>query len=216
MEKYWKVRNIITWLFRTASRLEIEGVENVPSEGGCLLAVNHTSRLDTPALMVASPRRVYPLVASKYRTFPGFNWLLNVSEAIWIRRFEFDREALLKAMDVLRRGDVLGVAPEGTRSPTASLQKGKAGAAFLAARAGVPVVPTASIGTHTMLRDFTRLRRMKIRVIFGEAFHLPKEGKLSAEELESASNLIMERIAVLLPPEYRGVYADVAVDQTAS
>lgn len=208
MEKYWKVRKVMTWLFRIASQLEIVGAENIPAEGPCVMAVNHISRLDTPTLMIASPRRVYPLVANKYRNFPGFNWLLNAGEAIWIRRFEFDREALMKAVDVLRRGDILGLAPEGTRSSTNALQKGKPGAAFLAARTGSPIVPVASTGTHSMLQDFTRLRRMKIRVVFGESFHLPKEGKLSTEELEAATDLIMRRIAEMLPPEYRGVYAD--------
>lgn len=206
-EMYWKIHKVFSWFFRLLTRVEVVGAEHIPQEGGCLLVTNHISRLDTPALLIASPRRIYPLAADKYKTFPVFNWLLNQSEAVWINRSEFDREALLNSIAVLKRGDVLGIAPEGTRSSTAALQKAKSGVAFLAARTGVVVVPVGVTGTNTMLQDFLRLRRMRIRVTFGEAFSLPKYGKLSPDELAVATDLIMARVAALLPPDYRGVYA---------
>ncbi|HOT91391.1 MAG TPA: lysophospholipid acyltransferase family protein [Anaerolineae bacterium] len=208
---YWQIRVIIGRLFRILTHLEVVGVEHIPMQGGCLLVTNHISRLDTPALLVASPRRVYPLAADKYKNFPIFNQLLNISEAIWINRTEFDREALLKAMAVLQRGDMLGIAPEGTRSRDGQLHKAKPGVAFLAARTGVDIVPVGITGTATMLQDFARLRRMRIRVTFGAPFRLPKYGKLSADELDAATELIMAHIAALLPPSYRGVYASSAL-----
>jgi len=214
MEAYWKMRQVIGAIFQLLTRMEVKGVENIPKEGGCLLVTNHISRLDTPALLVAAQRRIYPLAADKYKNFPGFNWLLNISEAIWINRTEFDREALLNSIAVLKRGDVLGIAPEGTRSRSGTLQKAKSGVAFLAARTGVPVVPVGITGTNTMLQDFARLRRMHVCVTFGEAFYLPKYGKLMADELNAATDLIMGRLAALLPPPYRGVYA--AADIAAS
>ncbi len=204
---YWQIRRIIGGLFRVLTHLEVVGAEYIPMQGGCLLVTNHISRLDTPALLVASPRRVYPLAADKYKNFPIFNQLLNISEAIWINRTEFDREALLKAIAVLQRGDMLGIAPEGTRSRDGQLHKAKPGVAFLAARTGVDIVPVGITGTATMLQDFARLRRMRIRVVFGPPFRLPKYGKLSADELAAATDLIMARIAALLPPAYRGFYA---------
>ena len=207
MEAYWKMRQVIGALFRLLARVEITGAEHIPEEGGCLLVTNHISRLDTPALLVAASRRIYPLAADKYQNFPVFNWLLNISEAIWINRTEFDREALLNSIAVLKRGDVLGIAPEGTRSRNGSLQKAKSGVAFLAARTGVPVIPVGITGTNTMMQDFSHLRRMRICVTFGEAFDLPKYGKLTADELDATTDLIMGRLAVLLPPPYRGVYA---------
>lgn len=207
MVDYWEIRKIIGWLFGLLSQIEVVGAEHVPLEGGCLLVTNHISRLDTPALLVASPRRIYPLAADKYKNFPVFNWLLNISEAIWINRFEFDREALLKSIEVLRRGDILGIAPEGTRSLDGALHKAKPGVAFLAARTDVVVVPVGITGTQSMLQDFLRLRRMRIRVTFGESFRLPKYGKLSTDELAAATDMIMSRVAALLPPTYRGVYA---------
>lgn len=211
MEAYWKMRQVIGTLFRLLARMEITGAEHIPTEGGCVLVTNHISRLDTPALLVAAPRRIYPLAADKYKNFPLFNWLLNISEAIWINRAEFDREALLNSIAVLKRGDVLGIAPEGTRSPSGSLQRAKSGVAFLAARTAVPIVPVGITGTNTMLQDFLHLRRMHIRVAFGEAFYLPKSGKLTADELDTMTDLIMGRLAALLPPTQRGVYADADV-----
>jgi 1-acyl-sn-glycerol-3-phosphate acyltransferase len=207
MGDYWKMRTVIGWLFGLLSRVEVVGAEHIPMEGGCLLVLNHISRLDTPLLLVASPRRIYPLAADKYKNFPVFNWLLNISEAIWINRSEFDREALLKSIEVLKRGDMLGIAPEGTRSPDGALRKAKPGVAFLAARTDVSIVPVGITGTQSMLQDFLRLRRMRIRVTFGEPFRLPKYGKLSADELVTATDMIMSRVAALLPPIYRGVYA---------
>ena len=207
MEAYWKMRQVIGAIFRLLTRMEIKGTENIPQEGGCLIVTNHISRLDTPALLVAMPRRIYPLAADKYRNFPVFNWLLKISEVIWINRTEFDREALLNSIAVLKRGDVLGIAPEGTRSRSGALQKAKSGVAFLAARTGVPIVPVGITGTNTMLQDFSRLRRMQIGVTFGEMFYLPKYGKLTAGELDATTDLIMGRLAALLPPTYRGVYA---------
>jgi len=204
---YWKMRTIIGWLFSLLSRVEVVGAEHIPMEGGCLLVLNHISRLDTPVLLVASPRRIYPLAADKYKNFPIFNWLLKISDVVWINRAEFDREALLKSIDVLKRGDMLGIAPEGTRSRDSALHKGKPGVAFLAARTGVSIIPVGITGTQSMLQDFLRLRRMRIRVTFGEPFRLPKYGKLSTDELAAATDLIMSRVAALLPPTYRGVYA---------
>jgi 1-acyl-sn-glycerol-3-phosphate acyltransferase len=214
MEAYWKMRQVIGAIFHLLTRLEVKGAENIPEEGGCLLVTNHISRLDTPALLVTATRRIYPLAADKYKNFPVFNWLLNISEAVWINRAEFDREALLNSIAVLKRGDVLGIAPEGTRSRNGALQKAKSGVAFLAARTGVPIVPVGITGTNTMVQDFSRLRRMQICVAFGEAFYLPKYGKLTTDELDATTDLIMGRLAALLPPAHRGIYA--AADITSS
>lgn len=212
MGDYWKMRSVIGWLFHLVSRFEVEGSDNIPEDGGCLLVLNHISRLDTPALLVASPRRIYPLVADNYRTYPLFKWLLTIAEAVWINRSEFDRQALLDAVGVLRRGDVLGIAPEGTRSPDGVLRQAKPGVAFLAARTGATILPVGITGTQSMMQSFLKLQRMHILLNFGEPFRLPKYGRLSTDELAEATNLIMGRVAALLPPVYRGVYAPFALD----
>ncbi|MGC9356902.1 MAG: lysophospholipid acyltransferase family protein [Anaerolineae bacterium] len=205
--KYRVVRQILRTLFHLLSDLEVEGLEHIPEEGAGILATNHISRLDTPLLGAVCPRRVTGMVALEYRDYPLFRWVLGAAEPIWVRRSEFDREALLESIRVLRRGGFLGLAPEGTRSPDGTLQQGKHGVAFLAARAKVPIVPVGISGTDRMVERFRKLRRMQIRVVFGEPFHLPQEGRLNPEELAAATEIIMLGIARLLPPERRGVYA---------
>ncbi len=206
-----RLQKAVALLFRLLARIEVVGAENVPSEGGLILATNHISRLDTPLLGIACPRRVYGMVAEKYKSYPFFHWFLKMTDPIWVRRSEFDRSALMQALQLLEEGKVLGLAPEGTRSRTASLQPGKPGVAFLAAHAHVPLLPVAITGTEQMGSRLRRLQRMKVRVVFGEPFRLEKEGRLRSEELAVATQRIMVRIARLLPPSYRGAYAgDVA------
>jgi 1-acyl-sn-glycerol-3-phosphate acyltransferase len=203
-----RLQKTIALLFHLLSRLEIVGAEKVPAEGGMILATNHISRLDTPLLGISCPRRVYGMVAEKYKSYPFFNWFLKMTDPIWVRRSDFDRGALMEALELLEAGKVLGLAPEGTRSRTASLQPGKPGIAFLAAHAHVPLVPVAITGTEQMWARFRRFQRMRVRVTFGEPFRLEKEGRLRSEELAEATQRIMLHIAQLLPPAYRGVYAD--------
>jgi len=100
---------------------------------------------------------------------------------------------------------VLGIAPEGTRSKTGSLQRGKPGAAYLALRANVPILPVVVTGTERVFRDLLRLRRPRVRVVIGEPFRLtlPEDEK---RPLQALADRMMYRLAELLPPEYRGVY----------
>ncbi len=206
--KFESFRKAVDFLVHLVSRLHVEGTENIPAEGGVILATNHISRLDTPVLGISCPRRVYGMVAEKYRAYPIFNWFLSMTDPIWVRRSEFDRGALLRSLEILKEGKVLGLAPEGTRSRTGALQPGKPGVAFIAARARVPIVPVGVTGTEEMMKRFRRFQRMRIHVVFGEPFHLPQEGRLRSEALAEATDEIMIRIARLLPPAYRGAYAD--------
>ncbi len=205
-KRYTRVRKALSIAIHALGRVEVQGVKNIPEEGGCILALNHLSRLDTPLTGITCPRQVYALVAAKYKSYPVFNWFTEAIGGIWVRRTEFSREPLMTAIRVLKRGDVLGLAPEGTRSPSGSLQSGKPGVAFIAAHAGVPIVPVGITGTQKM-KDLLRFRRMRFSITYGEPFRLPQGGRLSSSELAEATELIMVRIANLLPPEYRGVYA---------
>ena len=214
-KKYRRVRTVLILLFRYLSHLHVAGTEHIPEEGAFLLATNHISRLDTPLLGATCPRQVHALVAAKYKDYPFFRWFVDTVNGIWVRRTDFDREALLKAVSILREGKVLGVAPEGTRSPTANLQQGRPGAAFLAARVGVPIIPVGITGTQHMLPDLRRFRRPELNVVYGEPFHLPQTGRLSSEDLSDATDLIMRRIAALLPTAYQGVYASSGLQTVA-
>jgi len=207
---YKRLHWLFTFLFRLLAQIEVSGFDSIPQTGGFVLATNHLSRLDTPLLMITCPRRVFVFVADKYRKFPVFNLILKWADAIWVRRGEADREALQAALETLRAGNVVGLAPEGTRSPTGGLQHGKPGVAFLASRANVPIVPVAVTGTERMLEDLCRLRRLRLRVVFDEPLYITNDTgrRLSSADLEMATESLMLRLARLLPAEYRGVYAD--------
>ncbi len=213
--RYWRLVKILKGLYRLVGDVEIIGAEKIPREGGVIITANHLSWLDTPLVAMASPRKLVPFGAIKYRSWPIFRQIMEAANVIWVRRGEIDREALQKALAVLKLGGALGIAPEGTRSPTRALQHGKEGTAYLASRAGVPIVPAALTGTERFKDDLGRLRRMHMRIVFGDPYRLP-EGRLRGKALAEATDLIMRKIAELLPPSYRGVYAGEVNDDETS
>jgi 1-acyl-sn-glycerol-3-phosphate acyltransferase len=149
------------------------------------------------------------LVARKHYQNPFFRWIVNRMNGIWISRNEIDTSALRAARDQLKAGGVLGIAPEGTRSGTGALIKPKTGAAFLADQARVPIIPVGVSGTFQITKEILTLRRPRITVRFGEPFTLPPVDRSDREaELNRNTDEIMCRIAALIPPENRGVYAD--------
>jgi 1-acyl-sn-glycerol-3-phosphate acyltransferase len=205
---YRIARAVIGLLLRLLTRLEISGIENVPCEGPFIMAMNHLHWLDPPLAMVVIPRQMAVFAAEKWEHRWPVGWLLkNVGNAIFVRRGEVDRKALRAALSLLESGKVLGLAPEGTRSRTGGLQRGKDGAAYLAMRTGVPIVPLAAWGQETTFRELKRGRRARIRVVIGSPFRLTGIARDSrAEELAAATERIMRTIAEMLPEEYRGVY----------
>ena len=195
-------------VYRMLSRRELLGAENIPASGGCLLVINHMSIVDAPLIftLVKHPRMV-GLVATKYSRSLFLRWLLNHTGVIWVRRGEADRTALKAALKALREGVMLGVAPEGTRSRNGSLQLAKAGIAFLATNANVPIVPAVVINTDRAFAELRRLRRPLLKLIIGPPFRLPplRPGQRSAQ-LRMHTEAIMLRLAALLPYRHRGVY----------
>ncbi len=206
------MRTVLKWIVRLLipffMRLEVVGRENFPQQGPYILVTNHLSAYDTPLLFALCPHSVRALAASKHRSNPFFGPLLALGGSIWVRRGEIDRDALSGALSWLGEGGVLGMAPEGTRARGVyALQKGKTGAAYLATRTGSPILPVGLTGTERIKEELPRLRRARVRVVIGEPFCLPESGPVRGEKLDEYTELIMRRIAALLPPEYRGVYA---------
>ena len=204
---YRPLRAIVGLLFRIFTRFEVVGLENLPPKGALILVTNHIHLLDPPATLVALPRPVTPLAAQKWRgTVVGL--LLRLVGAIFIKRGEVDRRALRRSLAVLRQGGILGLAPEGTRSKTHDLQPARAGVAYIAHLSGAPLLPVAVTGVEEAIPALLHLRRARVRVTIGEPFVLPVlDHKPKASELLEQADLVMHRIAALLPPAYRGVYA---------
>ena len=151
------------------------------------------------------------MIADKYQKDLLWRWLGDHLNAIWLDREEVDFSSLREVFRRLKDGGLLGIAPEGTRSKTEALAPGKPGAAYLAARSQVPLIPVGVTGTEDRLvkQKLKRLQRLDITINIGEPFMLPPLPRKNREEfLQESTDEIMCQIAALLPPEYRGVYKD--------
>ncbi len=202
------LRAIINVILSLISHREYVGLENIPAEPPYIMVINHLAVFDAPLMLTVCPHTIRAFAAAKHKRNPLYAAVLMMAGPIWVRRGEVDRKALREALDVLKRGGALGMAPEGTRArgPYA-LQKGKTGPAYLATRADVPLVPVGLTGTEQIKSNLPRLRRTHIRVVVGKPFRLPESGRVRGQKLREYTDLIMHRIAELLPEEYRGVYA---------
>lgn len=209
---YRVIRILDSMLVRMLTRLEVEGFERVPKEGAYIATGNHLGFLDPILVYYLLDRQdIIMLVAEKYRRYALARWLVKSVDAIFVERFSADFAVMREVLSRLRAGGVLIIAPEGTRSKSGGLQAGRSGAAYLAAKAQVPVLPVAVIGSedYRLIASLKRLRRVPITIKIGEAFSLPPLPPVDREAaLQRYSDEIMCRIAALLPPEYRGVYAD--------
>ncbi|MBI4769511.1 MAG: 1-acyl-sn-glycerol-3-phosphate acyltransferase [Chloroflexi bacterium] len=207
---YRLVRVVLRALFRLTCRLEVHGVEILPHSGPYIFVVNHLHLFDAPLIFaLLEDRHAMGFIGSTHRRNPIIRWIVQPAGVIWLHRGEPDRAALTAALEALRRGLILGVAPEGTRSKTGGLQPGKEGVAFLASRACVPVYPVGLVNTAQVVPGWKRLRRPRVSVRVGEPFDLAAiEITDRTQRLAVWTDEIMCRIAALLPPEYRGVYAE--------
>lgn len=206
------VKYFLLALLKVVARVDVQGLANLPA-GSCVVVINHLSSFDTLTGIAVGPiRQATTFAAIEHRSDPIGGSILDQLGVIWVRRGEADREAIKIALDELRNGTVMAMAIEGTRSRTGGLQAGKTGPAFLASRTHIPMVPGAIWGTENIITNLKRLRRSEVHLRLGQPFHLP-EGRANAEELEEYTDQVMLKIAAMLPPQYRGVYADRVKDE---
>jgi 1-acyl-sn-glycerol-3-phosphate acyltransferase len=207
---YGAFKLLVRVLLRSLAKLEVEGEEHLPAGGPLLIVFNHLAWWDAPVAMAVLPWRMRAIALKDLQRVPVTGQLLSLSGAIWVDRGRYDRQALRDALSVLKESEVLGIAPEGRMSVTGALERGKTGPVFLARKADVPILPVALTGTEKALGEWRRFHRPSIRVVIGKVFRLPEpRGDMPAKmQRQSDADLIMEKLAELLPPEYRGVYAD--------
>ena len=204
--QFWTPRPIYRWghrltsLFcKTVGRLEAEGVEHIPREGGVLLVSNHVSFLDPVIVGSAASREIHYMARSNAFDIPGLGKLIAAYNAYPVNRGAPDLGALRKTISLLQAGNVVLMFPEGTRSVDGTLGKARDGACFIAHRAGVPTLPVFHSGAEQVLpRNSKRLRRSKLRVIFGEPLELTTEEFETRREMyQHMGNQMMEAIADL-------------------
>ncbi|GIU99611.1 MAG: 1-acyl-sn-glycerol-3-phosphate acyltransferase [Actinomycetota bacterium] len=174
------------WALRWWLDLRVEGAEHVPARGAAIVAMNHESALDIPVAAVACPRRITFMAKRELFRGPFTSWALERLGGFRVERERYDLRAVRIALEVLRRGEVLGMYPEGTRAP-GELLPFLPGSAWLALRTGAPLVPTAILGTERAA-DATRPRRVRVQVRFGEPIRVapvrePGERRRRAEAL---------------------------------
>jgi 1-acyl-sn-glycerol-3-phosphate acyltransferase len=205
---YWFLHRVFRFIGWLLLKQDVIGLENIPRQGPYLIVVNHLGIADPPLIFINVYRQLTMFAADKWKKVPGIRHLAEAAGVIWVARGEADLSAIKAALAVLKAGRPLGLAPEGTRSPTRALQPGKTGAAYLADRTGVAIVPIGISGSERLTENLRQLRRTHVRFEVGRPFHLPPNGRAKGEVLDDYTTQIMCRIAALLPPEYRGVYAD--------
>lgn len=212
---YFIPRALLKILFTIAckvtTRWEIYGLENLPKQGPYIIAINHLHYFDPPIVYASMPWRmifkVRAFAAEKYRhTLIGLP--VHLTHGIFVKRGELDRDALREALGHLKEGNMLAIAPEGTRSKTGGLQEGKPGIIYLAQRTNAPIIPLAIYGQERVWQELKRGRRQRVVERIGEPFVLPPlDRKRKNEQMDELTTELMCKIAALLPEEYRGVYA---------
>lgn len=204
---YYVARLIVrTWL-RLFTRWQVRGRENIPSQGPLLVVANHVNLIDVPLLGVSFDRRVIFMAKKELFHFRLIGHFVSGLGAFPVHRGQLDRKALRQANRVLADGQALIMFPEGTRSRSGQLRPAFPGSALVALRSGVPILPVAITGTEKIKGATWLLRRPQLTVNIGHPFRLPQvNSKLSKTELAELTNLLMGRIAELLPTEYQGKY----------
>ena len=180
-------------------KLRVEGYEHVPAAGPVVILANHESYFDPYLVSFVTPRPV--VFMAKTELFEGLGgWLFPRLNTMPVKRGTGDLGAFRNAAKVLREGGVLGIFPEGTRSPDGQLQAAQPGAISIALRSGVPIVPVAIAGTYDVLPRQGGLRRAPIAVAAGRPVRfcdLPPEAHRDKRVLAAVGTWVMAEIARL-------------------
>jgi 1-acyl-sn-glycerol-3-phosphate acyltransferase len=206
-------RQLVEWALRAVIRLEIKDRENLPEEGAIIAVFNHLNLIDPPLHIISILPRDSIIMAKEelffYWPIPLFRILMDIAEAYPVRRrgtAEERRMAIKYAEDVLAKGLVFGIYPEGTRSKLGCLKEAHTGCALIAVDTGVPLIPVSIRGTEK-LKGIGWLTRPKVIITFGKPFELPPvTGRPTEKKLKELTEYTMGKIASVLPPEYRGRY----------
>jgi len=203
-------RPIFRLIFHVLSDVDLIGRENIPKKGAYLITINHISFFEPPFILAFWPTAPEGAGAIEIWSRPGQAILVRLYHGIPVHRGEFDRQSLDTMIAVLKSGRPLLLAPEGGRTHDLGMRKALPGVAYIVDKTDVPVIPVGIIGTTDDFLDRAlHFKRPRLEMRIGVPFSLPQvEGKGAArrEALQVNADKIMQAIAELIPPEYRGVY----------
>lgn len=206
------MRGFIRFLgFRILWKVTVTGEENIPDSGPAILMMNHISLLDPVLCMGAVMNRfVIPMSKIENMRNPLLSPFIRFWGAYAISRGEVDRRALTNSIELLKSGQLILIAPEGTRQP-GGLARPKEGMAYIATKANAVIVPAAISGAKGWQSNLKRLKRTHINVNFGPPFRFnpPENTRAAREALPAMMEEAMYQLALAVTdPDGRGVYAD--------
>lgn len=222
---------IVRIFFFIFAEIEVHGREHIPSRGPLIVVANHFSLFEVPLISLVLPHVPIFMAARELAEYIIMDLVLWANGSILIKRGQADRQALKKAFELLNKGGVLAIFPEGgitaetiamaTRGEStnqlpnvranAQLLPARAGTSFIAVQSQAPILPMAFLGTEQMEENVKRLRRTKIKVFIGRPFGplLVDEGLRGREkraQINALGHEMMRQVALLLPEENRGYY----------
>jgi 1-acyl-sn-glycerol-3-phosphate acyltransferase len=208
-------RNILRFLIRyigvplLAKLDKVDGLENVPGEGPGILLINHISFLDSLIVLHSMPRNIVPLAKKEVYDYPVVGIFPKLWGVVPINRDQLDRKALGQITAILKAGEIILVAPEGTRHN--ELHEGRVGVAYLASRTGAPVIPVAITGSKGFpaLRTSKRWKEPGVHIRIGRLFRYHTDlRRARKDKLRLMTDEAMYILASLLPENLRGVYSE--------
>ncbi|HHY13403.1 MAG TPA: 1-acyl-sn-glycerol-3-phosphate acyltransferase [Thermoanaerobacterales bacterium] len=188
---YVSVKTVFSIVFRILFKLEVIGRENVPEDGPLILCSNHISWLDPIIIACTVNRKLHYMAKSELFHNPFLRYIFNSLGAFPVKRKRADRKAIRKSLELLDKGEVLGLFPEGTRSKTGKLLKPEPGVALIALKSNSPILPVAIKGPYKLFHPIT--------IIIGKPFYIDESVERKASKtLQCHSNKIMQNIGRLL------------------
>lgn len=207
---------MVRLIFHTFSRVKITGLENIPRGQAYVVAVNHVSIFDPPLALSFWPEMLEAIGAADVFDRPFQGQLVKLYGAIPVHRGEIDRKLIETMLAMLRCGYPLMIAPEGGRSHVTAMRRAKPGIGYILNEARAPILPVGILGTTAdILKRAARFQRPLLEIRIGKPIQLPLvkgRGEARRAARQRNADLVMQYIAGLLPSEYRGVYADSAID----
>lgn len=209
---YAVVTTSIKSLTRILCNVDDSQLIHVPEQGPLIIACNHINFMDVPLLYShLQPRNITGFAKAETWDNPAMAFLFDLWGAIPIQRGQADTKAVRRALEALKEGKILGIAPEGTRSGDGRLGRGHPGIVILAQRSHAPILPIVYYGGEQLRDNLNRLKRTDFHIRVGRTFTLQfSDGKLAREVRDRMVDEIMFQLAELLPEGYRGYYSDLS------
>lgn len=213
---YSVITGSIKSLTRILCKVDDSELMKVPMSGPLILVSNHINFIDVPVMYThLKPREITGFAKAETWDNPALGFLFDLWGGIPLHRGEADTKAFRSALQALRQGKILGIAPEGTRSGNGILNRGLPGILTLVKMSGAPILPLVFYGAENIHQNIRKLKQTDFHIRVGRMFNLSfPDTKMNREIRNLMMNEIMYQIAILLPQEYRGQYTNLTKQST--